>query len=90
MAATVNPYPSIFYQLVNSCAVLRTNFIAATTFSSTSLRVNHCARWKFLHLVFCSLHRLDCYRLVADSRKQANHEPTVGVGGIYNEDFVYC
>lgn len=30
MAATGNPYPSVFCQLVNFCAVPRTNFIAAT------------------------------------------------------------
>ena len=30
MAATVNPYPLVLYQLVNFCAVPRTNFIAAT------------------------------------------------------------
>ena len=32
-----------------------------------------------------------CWETTPDGRdKQARHEPTVGVGGIYNEDFVHC
>ena len=49
MAATGNPYPSVFCQLINSRAVPRTNFITAPD-GSFSLRFAEIAKAIIPHL----------------------------------------
>ena len=98
MAKTGNLYPSSLSQLIFSPygsmnfsrAVPPRNFIAETTFSSTSLRVNHCTRQQFCHLLFDCLHIICNNRLISGSHKQTGLQTTIGVGGICNDYFIHC